>query len=151
MFRASRAAGTLAVTLVLGAVAGCGGGQSLAALENPGTPGVEALRQALQSALRTYDNKQQCELLTPALIADHGGSIDACARILSQESGPYSQSIARYAAGGRIELLGNEAIYQPPPGSITFNEGEASYGYSASPVFTAIYTEGAWRITENRE
>jgi hypothetical protein len=79
MFGASRAAGALAVTLALGAVAGCGGGQSLAALKNPGTQGVEALRQALQSALRKHENKRQCELLAPALIASHGGSIDAWA------------------------------------------------------------------------
>ncbi len=151
MFGASRAAGALAVTLVLGAVAGCGGGQSLAALENPGTQGVEALRQALQSALIKHDDKLQCELLAPALIAGHGGSIEACARSLSPESGPYSKSLEDYVAGGRIELLGNRASYQAPPGSHAFAENEASGGSVTATAFTAVYTEGAWRITDNGE
>ncbi len=56
-----------------------------------------------------------------------------------------------YAAGGRIELLGNEASYQAPPGSQAFDENEASGGSTASPVFTAIYAEGAWRITYDPE
>jgi len=151
MVRASRTAGALAVTLALGTVAGCGGGQSLTALENPRTQDVEALRQALQSALAKHDNKRQCELLAPALIASHGGSIDACARNLSPESELYSHRIERYVTGGHIEPLGNEAIYQAPPGSVAFTESEASGGSGASPVFTAIYTEGAWRITDNSE
>jgi hypothetical protein len=145
MFGASRAAGAFALALALGAVAGCGGGQSLAALENPGTQGVEALRQALRGALANHDDQRQCELLTPALIGSRGGSIGACARSLRAESGPYSHTLGEYVAGGRIELLGNRASYQAPPGTEAFD------GSTSATVFTAVYTEGAWRITDNDE
>lgn len=151
MGRASRVTGALALTLALGALAGCGGGQSLAALKNPGTQGVEALRQALQSALSKHDAEQQCELLTPALVASHGGSVEACSKRLNPESELYSHSMEDYAAGGRIELTGNHAVYQAPPGSRAFSENEASDGSDSSTVFAAIYTEGAWRLTENSE
>jgi hypothetical protein len=152
MVRASRAAGALAAALALGALTGCGG-SSLSALKNPGTPGVEALRQALQSALTKHDDKRQCELFSPALIGSNGGgSIQACARKLSTESGPYSRSLEDYVAGGRIELLGNRAGYQAPPGTHDFAENEASGGVSGTAtVFAAIYTEGAWRITDRGE
>ena len=152
MLRTSRATGALAVTLVLGAgVAGCGGGESLAALKDPGTQGVEALRQALLSALETHDKQRQCELLAPALVDSHGGSVDACASSLSPESEPYRTSLGEYKAGGRIELLGNQASYQSPPGTQSFDENEASDGSTPATVFTAVYTEGGWRVTDNGE
>jgi hypothetical protein len=153
MFGASPAAGALALALGLGALAGCSGGNSLSsALKNPGTPGVEALRQALQSALTKHDDKRQCELFSPALIGKNGGSAGACAYKLKTETGPYSQSLEEYVAGGRIELLGNRAEYQAPPGTHAFYENEASGGRSnTGTVFTAIYTEGGWRITTQGE
>jgi hypothetical protein len=153
MLRASRAAGALAAAVALGAVAGCGGGNSLSsALKNPGTPGVEALRQALQGALSKHDTKRQCALFSPALIGNNGGSAGACASKLKTESGPYSHSLEEYVAGGRIELLGNRAEYQAPPGTHAFYENEASGGQSGTAtVFRAVYTEGAWRITTQSE
>jgi hypothetical protein len=153
MVRASRAAGALALAFALGAVAGCGGGNSLSsALKNPGTPGVEALRQALQSALTKHDDKGQCELFSPALIGNNGGSVEACKKRVSTEPGPYSHSLEEYVAGGRIELLGNRAEYQAPPGTHAFFENEASGGQSGTAtVFRAVYTEGAWRITARSE
>ena len=102
MSRASRAAVALAVAVALGAVAGCGSG-SLAALKAPGTEGVEALRAALQSALKNHDDKGQCALFSPALLGS-SGSIGTCEERLRTESGPYSQSLENYVAGGRIEL-----------------------------------------------
>jgi hypothetical protein len=153
MLGASRAAGALAVAVALGAAAGCGGGgESAAALKAPGTSGVEALRQALQNALEKHDDKGQCELLSPALIDNKGGSVEACATKLSTESGPYSRSLENYVAGGRIELLGNRAEYQAPPGTHDFAENEASGGQSGTDtVFAAIYVEGAWRLTDRSE
>jgi hypothetical protein len=148
----SRAAAGLVAALALGAVAGCGGSSYLAALNNPGTQGVEALRQALQGALTKHDDKRQCELFSPALIGSNGGSIEDCARKLKTESGPYSHSLEEYVAGGRIELLGNRASYQAPPGTHAFFENEASGGRSnTGTVFAAIYTEGAWKITTQGE
>jgi hypothetical protein len=151
MSRASQAAVTLAVTVALGAVAGCGGG-SLAALKAPGTEGVEALRQALQSALKNHDAKGQCELFSPALLGS-SGSIGTCEERLRTESGPYSQSLENYVAGGKIELAGNRAEYQAPPGTHAFDENEASDGESSGTdtVFSAVYVEGAWRITDRGE
>jgi hypothetical protein len=153
MVGGSRAAAGLAVVLVLGAVAGCGGGNSLSsALKNPGSPGVEALRQGLQSALSKHDDKGQCELFSPALIGNNGGSLEACARKLNTEPGPYSHSLEEYVAGGRIELAGNRAEYQAPPGTHAFFENEASGGRSeTATVFAAVYTEGSWRITPKGE
>lgn len=152
MLRASRTAGALAVVLALGAMAGCSGGESLAALKAPGTSGVEALRQALQNALKKHDDKRQCELLSPALIGNKGGSVEACATKLSTESGPYSRSLENYVAGGRIELLGNRAEYQAPPGTHDFAENEAYDGQSGTDtVFAAVYVEGAWRLTDRSE
>ena len=148
MFRASRAAGALTVVLALGAVAGCGGGEPLAALKAPGTEGVEALRQALQSALENHDDKKQCELFSPALLAS-GGSISACEKELSTEPGPYSHRPENYVAGGRIVLLDNRAEYQAPPGAKDFAAGETYEGDSGgATVFDAVYVEGAWRITD---
>jgi hypothetical protein len=152
MLGASRAAGALAAALALGAVAGCGGSSSRAPLKNPGTQGVEALRQALQSAVRAHDDKRQCELFSPALTASNGGSIEECARKLKTEPGPYSHSLEEYVAGGRIVLAGNRAEYQAPPGTHAFFENEASGGQSGTaPVFAAVYTEGSWRITAKGE
>ena len=151
MVRASRATGVLVVILALGAVSGCGGGEPLAALKAPGTQGVEALREALQSALSEHDAKGQCELFSPALLGN-SASISTCETKLSTEAGPYSQSLENYAAGGRIALLGNRAEYQAPPGTRDFAENEASGGQSETDtVFSAIYVEGAWRITDRSE
>ncbi len=151
MVRAARAVGVLAVVLALGAVSGCGGGEPLAALKAPGTQGVEALREALQSALSKHDAKGQCELFSPALLGS-SGSISTCEKSLSTESGPYSQSLENYVAGGRIALLGNRAEYQAPPGTHAFAEYEASDGESQTDtIFSAVYVEGAWRITDRSE
>jgi hypothetical protein len=148
----SRAAAALAAAVALGAVTGCGGSSSRAALENPGTQGVEALRQALQSALARHDGKGQCELFSPALIRSNGGSIEQCAAKLKTEPGPYSHNLEEYAAGGHIELAGNRANYAPPPGTHAFYENEASAGRSnTGTVFAAIYTQGAWKITTQGE
>jgi len=133
-------------------VAGCGDSSSVAALKNPGTQGVEALRQALQSALTRHDDKRQCELFSPTLAGSNGGSIEECTRKLKTEPGPYSQNLEEYVAGGHIELLGNRAEYQAPPGTHAFFENEASGGRSGTAtVFRAVYTEGAWRITTQGE
>jgi hypothetical protein len=152
MSRASQAAGALAVVIALGAAAGCGGGGSLAALKAPGTEGVEALRAALESALENHDVKGQCALFSPALLGS-SGSIGTCEKRLGTESGPYSQSLENYAAGGRIALLGNRAEYQAPPGTHAFDENEASDGESSGTdtIFSAVYVEGAWRITDRGE
>jgi hypothetical protein len=151
MVRATRAAGILAAVLALAAVSGCGGGEPLAALKAPGTQGVEALRQALQSALSKHNDKGQCELFSPALLGS-SGSISACEKRLSTESGPYISSLEDYAAGGRIALLGNRAEYQAPPGTHAFDENEASDGESQTDtIFSAVYVEGAWRITDRGE
>jgi hypothetical protein len=148
MIGGSRAAAGLAVALALGAVTGCGGSSSLAALKNPGTQGVEALRQALQSALSRHDDKRQCELFSPALIGSNGGSVEQCAKTLKTEPGPYNHNLEEYAAGGHIELAGNRASYAPPPGTHAFYENEASAGRSnTGTVFAAIYAQGAWKIT----
>jgi hypothetical protein len=149
MFGASRAAGALAVVLALGAVAGCGGGEPLAALKAPGTEGVEALRQALQSALENHDDKKQCELFSPALLAS-SGSISACEKELSTEPGPYSHKLENYVAGGRISLTDNRAEYQAPPGAKDFATTSETYEGDAggATVFDAVYVEGAWRITD---
>jgi len=152
MVRAARAGGVLGVVLALGAVAGCGDGGSLAALKAPGTQGVEALRGALESALKNHDAKGQCALFSPALLGS-SGSIGTCEKRLRTESGPYSPSLENYAAGGRIELLGNRAEYQAPPGTHAFDENEASDGESSGTdtIFSAVYVEGAWRITDRGE
>jgi hypothetical protein len=153
MVRTLRAAGAIALAVALTAVTGCGGSNSLSsALKNPGTPGVEALRQALQSALSKNDTKRQCELFSSALIGSNGGSAGACASKLSTEPGPYKHNLEDYVAGGRIELAGNRAEYQAPPGTHAFYENEASGGQSGTAtVFRAVYTEGAWRITTQGE
>jgi hypothetical protein len=103
------------------------------------------------TTLSKHDAAQQCELLTPALIASHGGSVQACAKSLNPESGLYSHSMEDYVAGGRIELNGNQAVYEAPPDSRMAGENEASDGSDSATVFTATYTEGAWRLTENSE
>jgi hypothetical protein len=72
---------------------------------------VEALRQALQNALENHDDKEQCELFSPALLAS-SGSISACEKELSTEPGPYSHRLENYVAGGRIALTDNRAEYQ---------------------------------------
>jgi hypothetical protein len=84
---------------------------SAASLKAPGTEGVEALRQALQNALENHDDKEQCELFSPALLAS-SGSISACEKELSTEPGPYSHRLENYVAGGRIALTDNRAEYQ---------------------------------------
>jgi hypothetical protein len=113
---------------------------------------VEALRGALQSALKNHDLEGQCDLFSPALIYDHGGSVQACANKLRTESGPYSPSLGDYVAGGRIELLGNRAEYQAPPGTSDFAASEASDGESGTAtVFVAVYAEGTWRLTDRSE
>jgi hypothetical protein len=112
---------------------------------------VEALREALRSALKKHDAKAQCALFSPALLGS-SGSISTCEKSLSTESGPYSQSLENYAAGGRIALLGNRAEYQAPPGTHAFDENEASDGESGTDtIFSAVYVEGAWRITDRSE
>lgn len=153
MVRARQATGVVTVALVLAAAvtAGCGG-QS--ALKDPGTPGVEGLREALRSAIEKHDAKAQCELFAPTLIEHRGGSVAACAAGLQTESGPYSQALDGYAAGGRIELSGNRADYLGPPDSSVADAAETTAdGFSpTSPVvFGAVYAEGAWKIVPASE
>src|SRR5438445_1552915 len=77
MFSRWRASG--AAALAIGAFAGCGGGQPRAALKDPGVQGVDALRQAMRTALLNHDEQHQCELFAPSLIEAHGNSIKTCA------------------------------------------------------------------------
>ena len=57
-----------------------------------------------------------------------------------------------WRAGGSSSL-GNRAEYQAPPGTHAFDENEASDGESSGTdtIFSAVYVEGAWRITDRGE
>jgi hypothetical protein len=151
MFSVSRA--TVAVgSLLLFGVSGCGGSSPSAGLENPGIQDVEAMREDLKSALQGHDDKRLCELVTPAWIWSNGGSTRACEQRVRTEGGPYSPSLEDYEAGGHIEFRGNEARYQAPPGTNAYDEFEASDGESGTAtVFVAVYSEGAWRLTDRDE
>jgi len=74
----------MAIALVAGAFAGCGGSSPAAALKDPGVRGVDALRQAVRAALLNHDARSQCELFAPSLIEAHGGSTDTCAALQAQ-------------------------------------------------------------------
>ena len=143
----------MAIALVAGAFAGCGGSSPAAALKDPGVRGVDALRQAVRAALLNHDARSQCELFAPSLIEAHGGSTDTCAAWLHTESGPYKRNPKMYLGGGHIEIVGNQASYELPPYSFPAEEAPSSGLGIPEPltVFTASYTEGQWRIVENDE
>jgi hypothetical protein len=138
--RLSHGAGSV---LVLACVAfgGCGGTSMPLALRDPSTQGVEALRQAIRSALLSHDYRGQCELFTPVLLQNYGGTIASCANSMkAAESlplatyGPYNTSPSVYVAGGTIAMAGNVAAY---------HNGEI--------IFTAVYTEGMWKVVANEQ
>jgi hypothetical protein len=147
MFRGAWALGVITV-LTAGALAGCGGDQSLAALKDPGAPGVEALRQALDGALVAHDARAQCELFAPMLLENYGGSVAACARSLGDDGLPYMNSPKAYVAGGHIEFRGNEAGYMIPFGQVPSEDPATFESESPLIAFMAIYTEGAWRVVK---
>ena len=141
-------AGTVAAVLV-----GCGGGSSRSALRDPGFQGVNALRQAIRTALMHNDASGQCDLFAPSVLQRHGGSVDSCVAWLSTGNGPYRRNAQMYVAGGHIEISGNEASYRLAPYSFP-SEGPGGSGLEPPEpltVFTAVYTEDGWRIVENPE
>ena len=120
------------------ALAGCGANSTPSALHDPSTQGVEALREAMRSALLNHSAKEQCELFAPNLLDAAGGTITTCTRLLARVEGDpaahreaYDTSPSAYIAGEQIEMAGNTAVY---------GNGE--------PVFRAAYTEGAWKIVD---
>ena len=135
---------------MMSTLAGCGG-QSGAALKDPGAAGVEALRQALRSALGDHDARAQCELFAPMLLESRGGSLVACAKSLREEGLPYMKSPKAYVAGGHIEFRGNEASYMIPFAQVPSEDPEYFESEPPLTAFTAIYTEGAWRVVEREE
>ncbi len=151
MFGRSRMFGAVAAGLAMGAITGCGGGSSLAALKDPGVQGVEALRQQLRTALVNHDQKAQCELFAPMLIDSRGGSVEACARSLEPEQMPYMKSPSAYVAGGHIEIRGNEAAYMIPFGQVPSEEPQEFTSEEPQVAFAATYTEGTWRIVSKSE
>ena len=142
--------GAVAASLAMGALNGCGG-SSLAALKDPGVPGVEALRIALRAALLKHDSRAQCELFAPILIENSGGSIEACARSLEPEQLPYMESPSAYVAGGHIEFRGNEAGYIIPFSQVPSEDPKEFTSEEPQLAFAATYTEGAWRIIDKSE
>lgn len=148
MFGRSRMFGAVAAGLAMGAITGCGGGSSLAALKDPGVQGVEALRQQLRTALVNHDQKAQCELFAPMLIESRGSSVDACARSLGPNRMPYMQSPSAYVAGGHVEFHGNEASYMIPFGQVPSEDPKEFTSEEPQVAFSATYTEGVWRIVE---
>jgi hypothetical protein len=128
-------AGSIAVLVCL-VLCGCGGSSASAALHDPSIRGVEALRQAVRSALRAHNYQQECELFAATLIDGTGGTIAKCAETL--RSGwytPYDREPQAYAAGGTIDMAGNVAVYRA---------GETE-------VFRAVYSEGAWRVVDDEQ
>lgn len=144
-----RRLGVLTVALAIAAIPGCG--SSLAALKDPGVPGVEALRQDLHTALLNHDKRVQCELFAPILLGSRGGSVEACARSLEPSNMPYMKSASAYVAGGHIELRGNEAIYTIPFGQVPSEDPTEFTSEEPQLVFAAVYTEGSWRIVSKSE
>jgi hypothetical protein len=119
--------------------AGCGAASSSlpAALHDPSTQGVEALRETMRSALLTHDTKEQCELLAPDLLQeDFGRTVGHCTKLTAAIEGmpffadtPYETSPSVYVAGASIAMNGNTAVYG-----------------NDETVFRAVYTDGAWKI-----
>ncbi len=119
--------------------AGCGGASSSlpSALHDPSSQGVEALREAMRSALLTHNAKEQCELLAPNLLEeDYGRTIGRCTKLTAAIEGtpffadtPYDTSPSVYVAGASIAMDGNTAVYG-----------------NNETVFKAVYTQGAWKI-----
>jgi hypothetical protein len=136
--RLAHLVGGLVVTaaFVGSALAGCGSGSS-SALKNPGTQGVEALREEIRSALEAHDTKKQCELFAPALVREYGETIAACAAKVKEGNYPYPKNPKAFVAGGAIELSGNQAVYQRPSGT--------------SKLFAAVYAEGSWKVVPDGE
>jgi hypothetical protein len=147
----SRRFGALTVALAMATIAGCGGGSSLAALKDPGVQGVEALRQALRTALLNHDRQAQCELFAPILLDSRGGSVETCARSLEPSNMPYMKSASAYVAGGHIEFRGNEAGYMIPFGQAPSEDPKEFTSEEPQVAFAATYTEGAWRIVNKSE
>jgi hypothetical protein len=138
---------TAAALLAAIALTGCGSSPASSALRDPSTQGVEALRQAIRSALQTNNYTWQCELLAPALLEQAEATIASCAKAIKEIEGsafmragadiPYSTTPSAYTAGGRIQTLGNIAAYMSADGG--------------REVFRAVYTEGEWRITSREQ
>lgn len=134
----------LLATIVLSAsvtLAGCGTSSMPSALRDPSTQGVEALREAMRSALLNHSAKEQCELFAPNLLDAAGGQVTTCTRLLARVEGEhpehfdaYNPSPGAYIAGEQIDVAGNIAVY---------GTGE--------PVFKAAYTEGAWKIVDKEQ
>ena len=110
--------------------------------------GRKAWKRCVKRCRANHDDKEQCELFSPALLAS-SGSTRTCEKELSTEPGPYSHRLENYVAGGRIALTDNRAEYQAPPGTNDFATGETHEGHSGgATVFDAVYVEGSWRITD---
>jgi hypothetical protein len=138
----------LAALLMLAVlVSGCGGGEPL---QQDNNQGIEALRETLKTAIEQHDAKRVCELLTPALLSNHGGTIAACTK-KGMEDVPFNAELDAYLAGGRIELSGDEGRYYAPSSSNQAGEYEATGGEGTDVVFAAIYTDGSWKVTSRYE
>lgn len=146
MGRQSLAVGAAAGALAA-LVAGCGGAIS-AASKDPGSVGVEALRSQLRAALEDHDVQAQCELFAPALLDERGGSVETCAKSLREGELPYMKSPRAYVAGGQIEFRGNEASYLIPFGEVPSEDPQEMESEPPQVVFTAVYTEGSWRLVQ---
>lgn len=138
---------TLPMLAVVSLMSGCGGGEPL---QQDNDQGIEVLRETLKTALEHHDAKRVCELLTPALLSNHGGTIAACTK-KGMGDVPINTELDAYVAGGRIEISGNEARYYAPPSSSQAGEYEATGGMGTDVVFAAIYTDGSWTVTNRRE
>lgn len=146
MFGRSRVLGVLAgAVAATGGLAGCGGGLP-AALKDPGSGGVEALRVTLGEALASHDASGECELFAPVLLQARGGSVAACARSLRERGLPYMGSPKAFVAGGRIEFRGSEAFYLIPFGTVPSEDPAEFESESPQVAFSAVYAEGSWRV-----
>jgi hypothetical protein len=119
--------------------AGCGATSSSlpSALHDRSSQGVEALREAMRSALLSHNAKEQCELLAPNMLEeDYGRTVGRCTKLTAAIEGtpffadtPYDTSPSVYVAGATIAMDGNTAVYG-----------------TDETVFRAVYTDGAWKI-----
>jgi hypothetical protein len=159
----------VAALLTSNALAGCGASPASSALHDPTTQGVEALRQAIRSALQAHDDQRQCELFSPILLERFGGTIAICVKGIKevqsnaslQAAGyiPYDIGPGGYVAGGRIEMVGNLAVYNGGGGEIfravyteahggspaANGEGRLSAGGAGGPGWRAAVRVGAPR------
>lgn len=139
--RALRAAA--ATLLAMETLAGCGHVALLSGLTDSGVRGVDALRQRVRAALLDHNLRSQCELFAPSLIEALGGSIETCTTWLKTGYAPYAPDPQMYLAGGRIEVLGNEAWYRSSSPSSAVPPRDP---WESVLVFAAIYSEGKWQI-----